>query len=122
MRTETRLSDEAIANEILNIATQRIVTWHELSAYYKTRGISVSRLRRILATLIVKKELIEIKCRLLTTPEYIKRKTKEELKNEISETLKKIGLKKCGKYIVEPDKRFIIKIEKNRTIVIFNEQ
>ncbi|MEM1877068.1 MAG: hypothetical protein QXH21_09845 [Ignisphaera sp.] len=93
----TRVEESHIVTEILKRTSSDIVSWKELLDLCKTFGISTNRLRKILLSLIEAKEIVELRCRLFTSPKLLRELPQDELEKKISEAIARSKLKKCGK-------------------------
>ena len=92
-------ADRELANEILRRASSSIVSWRELAELCRQRGVSLQRLRKVVKHLVDQGLIVELRCRLFTTKEYLGSRSAEELVAEIREKLSATGLKKCGRPI-----------------------
>jgi len=96
---EVSPADRELANEILRRASSGIVSWRELAELCRQRGASLQRLRKVVAHLVDQGLIVELRCRLFTTKEYLRSRSAEELAAEIKEKLSRTSIKKCGRPI-----------------------
>ena len=113
------LADKKIAEEIVGKAKNDILVWQDLVKTYRNRGVSTYKLRRIILALLSKGKIIELRCRLFTTKEYLERTPTDVLTNKIKEIVLKSGLKKCGKPIGIPYGKIIVAITKSKEVKVY---
>lgn len=88
-----RLREEAV----------KVITWEDIVKMFP--DVSNARLRQIIAYAVSKCMLIEIKCRIFTTPETLLKLLEEgtlTLKEVILDRVLKRGVQKCGKPVTKP--------------------
>ena len=108
--------DEAIAEEILGEAGKGVVSWRELVEKYRGRGVSLYRLRKILLALLSRNQIVELQCRLFTTPGYLEKTPREVLREQIASKIRELGLQKCGKPVGIPYEKITITITRDGRI------
>ncbi|MEM4843973.1 MAG: hypothetical protein QXU08_06155 [Ignisphaera sp.] len=114
----TRVDETYIAEEILKRTSSDVVSWRELLELCREREISVNRLRKILLSLIESREIVELKCRLFTSPKLLKELPQDELEKKMREAIARSKLKKCGKPLTIPIKDISIAITKTSDISV----
>lgn len=90
---ELSTADRELAGEVLRRTRGSVISWRELVDLCKQRGTSLHRLRKVVAYLVSAGYLIELKCRVFTTREYIESRRVEELVEEIREKVHRTELK-----------------------------
>jgi len=66
---ELPVADEALAKEILKLASNGLVSWQELVKLYRGK-CSLYRLRKVLLTLLDSRRLVKFHCELSITKYY----------------------------------------------------
>lgn len=112
------VNDEDIEREIVEKAKSGLVGWRDLINICRSRGVSLSRLRKIIASLLSEERLVELQCRLFVAPEYLETTPREILREEIVSKIKELGLRKCGKPVGIPYEKITITISRTGKILV----
>jgi len=114
----TRVEETYIAEEILRRTSSDVVSWRELLELCRAVGVSANRLRKILLSLIEAGEVVELRCRLFTSPRLLREELREELEKRVKEAVARSGLKKCGKPLTIPIKNISVVITKTSDVSV----
>lgn len=118
----TRVEEEEVVDEIRRRLADDVASWREIVEMCSGAGVSVNRLRKILLCLINSGEVVELKCRLFTSKEFLERAPKELLAERIREAVSRSGLRKCGKPLGIPMKCVSIIISKAGEVAVIDER
>ncbi|MEM1693979.1 MAG: hypothetical protein QW456_07220 [Ignisphaera sp.] len=111
------MEENRIAEEILRKVSNDVVSWRELLELCRSIGISANRLRKILLSLIEEGKVVELKCRLFTSPKLVREEPREELAKKIKEAVARSRLRKCGKPLTIPYRDVSVVITKTTVLV-----
>jgi len=118
---KTAVSNEEFAKIVLEtVSAKKLLHWYEIRGLTNRYSISYRRLKEVLLNLIVTRKLLELPCRLFTTPTILLSCNDGELEGIIRRKICSLGIRKCGRPLSVPIRGIVVTVRKKGTIISVN--